>query len=78
MKGAIEALPAAKNYSISYQTQTTLTIVEGQTLTPLLPGKIRLTGLSLRMRCRIRCEGMTASRRSEMRWWRPPRPAMTG
>lgn len=34
MKSAIEALPAARNHTISYQTQTSLTIFEGQALTP--------------------------------------------
>lgn len=34
MKSAIEALPAARNHTISYQTQTSLTIFEGQVLTP--------------------------------------------
>ena len=47
MKGAIEALPAAKNYSISYQTQTTLTIVEGQTLTPPAAGEDQAYRLEL-------------------------------
>lgn len=32
MQKAIEALPAAKNYSITYRNETTLTIVDGQTL----------------------------------------------